>query len=199
MAVINRIAGFAEEMAAWRRHLHMHPELSLDCHETAAFVVAKLREFGVDEIHEGIAESGVVAVIEGRGPGPVTGLRADMDALPMQEETGAEWASTVPGKMHACGHDGHTTMLLGAAKYLAETRNFAGKAVLIFQPAEETIGGGRIMVEEGIMDRFGVGEVYALHTDPFGALGEFRTRPGPLMAAVDDFEIFLTGTGGHAA
>ena len=199
MAVINRIAGFAEEMAAWRRHLHMHPELSLDCHETAAFVVAKLREFGVDEIHEGIAESGVVAVIEGRGPGPVTGLRADMDALPMQEETGAEWASTVPGKMHACGHDGHTTMLLGAAKYLAETRNFAGKAVLIFQPAEETIGGGRIMVEEGIMDRFGVGEVYALHTDPFGALGEFRTRPGPLMAAVDDFEIHLTGTGGHAA
>ena len=199
MAVINRIAGFAEEMAAWRRHLHMHPELSLDCHETAAFVVAKLREFGVDEIHEGIAESGVVAVIEGRGPGPVTGLRADMDALPMQEETGAEWASTVPGRMHACGHDGHTTMLLGAAKYLAETRNFAGKAVLIFQPAEETIGGGRIMVEEGIMDRFGVGEVYALHTDPFGALGEFRTRPGPLMAAVDDFEIFLTGTGGHAA
>ena len=199
MAVINRIAGFAEEMAAWRRHLHMHPELSLDCHETAAFVVAKLREFGVDEIHEGIAESGVVAVIEGRGPGPVTGLRADMDALPMQEETGAEWASTVPGRMHACGHDGHTTMLLGAAKYLAETRNFAGKAVLIFQPAEETIGGGRIMVEEGIMDRFGVGEVYALHTDPFGALGEFRTRPGPLMAAVDDFEIHLTGTGGHAA
>ncbi|MFO7921499.1 MAG: M20 aminoacylase family protein [Nioella sp.] len=199
MAVINRIAGFAEEMAEWRRHLHMHPELGLECHETARFVVEKLREFGVDEIHEGIAESGVVAVIEGKGPGPVTGLRADMDALPMDEATGAEWASLVPGRMHACGHDGHTTMLLGAAKYLAESRNFTGRAVLIFQPAEETIGGGRLMVEEGIMDRFGVEEVYALHTDPFGGLGEFRTTAGPIMAAVDDFEIHLTGTGGHAA
>ena len=199
MAVINRIAGFAEEMAGWRRHLHMNPELGLDCHRTAAFVAERLREFGVDEIHEGIATSGLVAVINGQGDGPVTGLRADMDALPMDEETGAEWKSQVPGRMHACGHDGHTAMLLGAAKYLSETRNFSGKAVLIFQPAEETIGGGRIMVEEGIMDRFGVGEVYALHTDPFGGLGEFRTRPGPLMAAVDDFEIFLTGKGGHAA
>ncbi len=199
MAVINRIAGFADEMTAWRRHLHMNPELGLECHQTAAFVVERLREFGVDEIHEGIAESGVVAVIKGRGDGPVTGLRADMDALPMQEDTGADWASIVPGRMHACGHDGHTTMLLGAAKYLAETRNFTGSAVLIFQPAEETIGGGRIMVEEGIMDRFGVGEVYALHTDSFAGLGEFRTRPGPIMAAVDDFEIYLTGTGGHAA
>ncbi len=199
MAVINRIAGFADEMTAWRRHLHMNPELGLECHQTAAFVVERLSEFGVDEIHEGIAESGVVAVIKGRGDGPVTGLRADMDALPMQEDTGADWASTVPGRMHACGHDGHTTMLLGAAKYLAETRNFTGSAVLIFQPAEETIGGGRIMVEEGIMDRFGVGEVYALHTDSFAGLGEFRTRPGPIMAAVDDFEIYLTGTGGHAA
>ncbi len=199
MAVINRIAGFADEMTAWRRHLHMNPELGLECHQTAAFVVERLREFGVDEIHEGIAESGVVAVIKGRGDGPVTGLRADMDALPMQEDTGADWASTVPGRMHACGHDGHTTMLLGAAKYLAETRNFTGSALLIFQPAEETIGGGRIMVEEGIMDRFGVGEVYALHTDSFAGLGEFRTRPGPIMAAVDDFEIYLTGTGGHAA
>ncbi|WP_137700086.1 M20 aminoacylase family protein [Marimonas lutisalis] len=199
MAVINRIAGFAGEMAGWRRHLHMHPELGLECHGTAAFVAARLREFGVDEIHEGIAESGLVAVIEGKGPGPVTGLRADMDALPMEEATGADWASTVPGRMHACGHDGHTAMLLGAAKYLAETRNFSGKAVLIFQPAEETIGGGRIMVEEGIMDRFGIKEVYALHTDPFGGLGEFRTCPGPIMAAVDDFEIHLTGKGGHAA
>ncbi|MDQ2092563.1 M20 aminoacylase family protein [Rhodalgimonas zhirmunskyi] len=199
MAVINRIAGFADEMTAWRRHLHMNPELGLECHETAAFVAAKLREFGVDEIHEGIATSGIVAVINGRGAGPVTGLRADMDALPMQEETGAEWASQVPGRMHACGHDGHTTMLLGAAKYLCETRNFAGRAVLIFQPAEETIGGGRIMVEEGVMERFGVDEVYALHTDPFSAFGEFRTRPGPIMAAVDDFEIHLTGKGGHAA
>ncbi|MBS0124215.1 M20 aminoacylase family protein [Thetidibacter halocola] len=199
MPVLNRIAGFAEEMAGWRRHLHRHPELSLDCHLTAAFVVERLAEFGVDVIETGIATSGVVAVIEGRGPGPVTGLRADMDALPMDEATGAEWASTTPGRMHACGHDGHTAMLLGAAKYLAETRNFAGKVVLIFQPAEETIGGGRIMVEEGIMERFGIDEVYALHTDPFGDLGEFRTCPGPIMAAVDDFEITVTGKGGHAA
>jgi hippurate hydrolase len=199
MAVINRIAGFADEMKAWRRHIHMNPELGLECHQTAAFVVEKLREFGVDEIHEGLATTGVVAIIEGRGKGPVTGLRADMDALPMDEETGAEWASTVPGRMHACGHDGHTTMLLGAAKYLAETRNFSGKVALIFQPAEEITGGGRIMVEEGMMDRFGIDEVYALHTDPFGAAGEFRTRPGPLMAAVDDFVIHLTGKGGHAA
>ncbi|MBV6636442.1 MAG: amidohydrolase, partial [Mameliella sp.] len=180
MAVVNRIAGFAEEMTGWRRHLHMHPELCLQCHETARFVVARLREMGITEIHEGIATSGVVAVIEGQGPGPVTGLRADMDALPMQEETGAQWASTVPGRMHACGHDGHTAMLLGAAKYLSETRRFTGRVVLIFQPAEESVGGGRIMVEEGIMDRFGVEEVYALHTDPFGELGEFRTCPGPI-------------------
>ncbi len=199
MAVINRIAGFAEEMAGWRRHLHMHPELCLECHETAVFVVDRLREFGVDRIETGIATSGVVAVIEGRGPGPVTGLRADMDALPMEEASGAIWASKVPGRMHACGHDGHTAMLLGAAKYLCETRNFSGRVVLIFQPAEETIGGGRIMVEEGIMDRFGIEEVYALHTDPFGDAGEFRTCAGPIMAAADEFTITVRGKGGHAA
>lgn len=199
MAVINRIAGFAEEMTGWRRHLHRHPELCLNCHETAAFVVDRLRAFGITDIHTGFATSGVVAVIKGQGDGPVTGLRADMDALPMQEDTGPDWASTVPGRMHACGHDGHTAMLLGAAKYLAETRNFAGKVALIFQPAEETIGGGRIMVEEGIMDRFGIQEVYALHTDPFGALGEFRTTPGPIMAAVDEFRVTVRGQGGHAA
>ena len=199
MAVINRIAGFAEEMAGWRRHLHQYPELCLDCHETAAFVVERLRAFGIDEIHGGIADSGVVAVIEGRGPGPVTALRADMDALPMDEATGAPWASRVPGRMHACGHDGHTAMLLGAASYLSETRNFTGRVVLLFQPAEETIGGGRMMVEAGVMDRFGVEEVYALHTDPFGALGEFRTCEGPIMAAVDDFTLTVRGRGGHAA
>lgn len=199
MAVINRIAGFAEEMAGWRRHLHMHPELSLDCHATARFAAERLRGFGIAEIHEGIATSGLVAVIDGQGPGPVTGLRADMDALPMTEETGADWASTVPGRMHACGHDGHTAMLLGAAKYLAETRRFTGRVVLIFQPAEETVGGGRIMVEQGIMERFGVEEVYALHTDPFGELGEFRTCPGPIMAAADEFRITVKGKGGHAA
>jgi hippurate hydrolase len=199
MAIVNRIGDFAEDMKTWRRHLHMYPELSLDCHETAAFVVARLRAFGVDEIHEGIAQSGVVALIRGQGHGPVTGLRADMDALPMDETTGVDWASTIPGRMHACGHDGHTTMLLGAARYLAETRKFKGTVALIFQPAEETIGGGRIMVEEGIMDRFGIDEVYALHTDPFTEEGVFSTCPGPIMAAVDDFEITITGKGGHGA
>lgn len=199
MPVVNRIAGFAEEMKTWRRHLHAHPEISLECYETAAFVVGKLREFGVDEITTGWAQSGVVAVIEGRGDGPVTGLRADMDALPMQEKTGADWASTVPGRMHACGHDGHTTMLLGAAKYLAETRNFRGKAVLIFQPGEEAGGGGGIMVDEGMMDRFGIEEVYAIHTDPMADLGVLATNPGPLMAAVDDWTITVRGKGGHAA
>jgi amidohydrolase len=199
MAVMNSIAGFAEEMAGWRRHLHAHPELCLTCHETARFAVEQLRRFGVDEIHEGIATSGVVAVIEGQGAGPITGLRADMDALPMAEQTGAAWASTVPGRMHACGHDGHTAMLLGAAKYLAETRRFSGRVVLIFQPAEESIGGARIMVEEGILDRFDVEEVYALHTDPFGDLGEFRTCAGPIMAAADEFRVKVRGQGGHAA
>ncbi len=200
MAVVNRIAGFAEEMAGWRHHIHQNPELGLDCHETAAFVAARLREFGVDEVHEGIATSGVVAVIYGTGDGPVTGLRADMDALPMEEATGKPYASQVPGRMHACGHDGHSAMLLGTAKYLAETRNFSGKVVLLFQPAEEIIGGGRIMVQdEGVMERFEIEEVYALHTDPFGALGEFRTNDGPIMAAVDDFTIKVRGKGGHAA
>ena len=202
MPIVNRIGEFAEDMKAWRRWIHAHPELKLDCHETAAFVVEKLRGFGVDEIHEGIATSGVVAIIEGQGgraDGPTLGLRADMDALPMQEETGAPHASTVPGRMHACGHDGHTAMLLGAARYLAETRAFSGRVALIFQPAEEDIGGGRIMVEEGILDRFGVTEVYALHNDPDTPLGAFSTTPGTIMAAVDTFHIHITGKGGHAA
>ena len=198
MVVVNRIAGFAEEMAGWRRHIHMHPELSLDCHKTAAFVVERLKAFGVDRIETGIAESGVVAVID-CGPGPVTALRADMDALPIREATGAEWASRVDGQMHACGHDGHTAMLLGAAKYLCETRAFRGKVILVFQPAEETIGGGRLMVEDGIFDRHGVEEVFALHTDPFAELGVFRTNPGSLMAAVDDYALTVRGKGGHAA
>ena len=199
MAIVNRIGEFAEDMKTWRRHLHMNPELGLDCHETAAFVVARLREFGVDEIHEGIATSGVVALIKGTGEGPVTGLRADMDALPIEETTGADHTSTVPGKMHACGHDGHTIMLLGAARYLAETRNFKGTVALIFQPAEETEGGGRIMVEEGIMERFGIEEVYALHNSPLDTEGEFQTTLGPITAAVDDFHITVRGVGGHAA
>lgn len=199
MPIINRIAEFSSDMTAWRRHLHQNPELGLECYKTAEFVAGKLQDFGVDEIHTGIAETGIVAIINGQGAGPTIGLRADMDALPMAEETGAHWASHIAGRMHACGHDGHTTMLLGAARYLAETRNFSGAVALIFQPAEETIGGGRLMVEAGIMDRFNVSEVYAIHTDPFAELGCFQTRSGAIMAAVDDFEIRISGVGGHAA
>src|SRR6056297_1734613 len=184
MAVINRIAGFAEEMAAWRRHIHARPELGLDCHETARFVTDRLREFGIAQIEEGIARSGVVAVIEGRGgPGPTIGLRADMDALPIDEATGVDYASNVPGVMHACGHDGHTAMLLGAAKYLAETRNFRGRVALIFQPAEEEGGGGDAMVREGIMDRFDIAQIYGVHNAPDVPVGRIETTPGPIMAA----------------
>jgi len=199
MAVINRISGFADEMTAWRRYLHAHPELGLDCHQTAEFVAEKLREFGVDHIETGVARSGVVAVIEGRAPGRAIGLRADMDALAMDDLTGADHASTVPGRAHACGHDGHTTMLLGAAKYLAETRNYAGRAVLFFQPAEEGPGGARLMVEEGVLDRYEVAEVYALHTLPGAPEGTFETTPGPIMAAVDTLHINVLGQGGHGA
>jgi len=199
VAVINRIAGFADEMTVWRRHLHTRPELGFDCHETAAFVVEQLRAFGITEIETGIATSGVVAIIEGRRAGPTIGLRADMDALPIIEATGADWASQTQGAMHACGHDGHTTMLLGAARYLAETRNFRGRVALIFQPAEEGPGGGRVMVEEGIMDRYDIAEVYALHTMPGLPLGTFSTTPGPIMAAVDTFHIDIIGRGGHGA
>lgn len=199
MPVVNRIADYAEDMKTWRRHLHMHPELQFDCHETAAFVVERLKEFGVDEIHEGIATSGVVAIINGQGDGDTIGLRADMDALPMQETTGLDYSSTVDGKMHACGHDGHTTMLLGAARYLAETRRFSGRVALIFQPAEEGGGGAGVMVEEGILERFGINQVYALHNVPGVPVGQFYTTPGPIMAAVDTFEIFIRGDGGHGA
>ncbi|MFT5743678.1 MAG: amidohydrolase [Paracoccaceae bacterium] len=199
MPVINRIAAFADDMTAWRRHLHQHPELGQQCHETAAFVVERLREFGVDEIHEGVAISGVIAIINGQGEGPTIGLRADMDALPIPETTGADWASLNDGKMHACGHDGHTTMLLGAARYLAETRNFKGRVALIFQPAEEVGGGAELMVEEGVLDRFDIREAYAIHSAPGTPLGQFYTTPGPLMAAVDTFHVDIKGVGGHAA
>ena len=199
MAVINRIAGFTEEMAGWRQHLHAHPELGFECHETAAFVVARLREFGITQIETGIAQSGVVAVIEGQGDGPTIGLRADMDALPIVEATGLPYASENAGKMHACGHDGHTTMLLGAAKYLAETRNFKGRVALVFQPAEEGPGGARVMMEEGILERYGIDQVFALHTLPGSDAGTFLTTPGPIMAAADTFHIDITGRGGHAA
>ncbi|MDA1153751.1 MAG: M20 family metallopeptidase [Proteobacteria bacterium] len=199
MPVINRIADFTAEMTGWRRHLHAHPELQFDCHQTAAFVAQKLRDFGVDEIHEGIATSGIVAIINGQGAGRTIGLRADMDALPMEEVTGLDYASTVKGAMHACGHDGHTTMLLGAAKYLAETRNFAGRVALIFQPAEEAGGGAEVMVNAGILDTFDVAEVYALHNAPGTAVGAFYTTPGLIMAAVDTFHIHVKGRGGHGA
>ncbi len=197
MPVINRIADFVPDMTAWRRY--QHPELGFACHDTAAFVVARLRDFGITDIHEGIATSGIVAIIEGQGDGPTIGLRADMDALPMDEETGLDYASIVAGRMHACGHDGHTTMLLGAARYLAETRNFKGRVALIFQPAEENGGGGEVMVREGILDRFDISAVYALHNAPGTPVGQFYTTPGPIMAAVDTFSIQINGTGGHGA
>ena len=199
MPVLNRIADFADQMTAWRRHLHQHPELGFDCQLTAAFVSDRLREFGVDEIHERIGQTGLVAIIKGQGDGPTIGLRADMDALPMDEVTGLDYASTVPGRMHACGHDGHTTMLLGAAKYLAETRNFAGRVALIFQPAEEDGGGGDAMVRDGMMERFGIDRVFAMHNSPGQEAGTFQTTPGPIMAAVDRFDIHVKGRGGHGA
>jgi amidohydrolase len=199
MPVLNAIAGYAEEMTGWRRHLHQHPELRFDCHETAAFVAARLREFGVDEVHEGIATTGIVAIINGQGAGPTIGLRADMDALPITEATGLDYASIIPGKMHACGHDGHVTMLLGAAKYLCETRRFAGRVALIFQPAEEDGGGGQVMVQEGIMDRFDIAQVYGIHNAPGVPFGQFTTTPGALMASVDTATVVVTGKGGHGA
>lgn len=199
MPVLNSIAAFADDMKEWRRYLHQHPELGQQCQQTAAYVVERLRDFGVDEIHEGIAISGVVAIIEGQRDGPTIGLRADMDALPITETTGADWASKNVGKMHACGHDGHTTMLLGAARYLAETRNFAGRIALIFQPAEETGGGAELMVQEGMLETFNIREVYALHNAPDTPVGQFYTTPGPIMAAVDTFHVDIKGEGGHGA
>jgi hippurate hydrolase len=199
MVVNNRIAGFSDDLRAWRRHLHANPELGMDCHETADFVCARLREFGISEIHAGIARSGVVAVIHGQEPGPTIGLRADMDALPIREVEGRSHRSKIDGRMHACGHDGHTTMLLGAARYLNETRNFAGRVALIFQPGEETGEGASAMCSAGIMDQFEIKEVYALHTTALLSAGKLATCVGPIMAAVDDFEIMIKGTGGHAA
>lgn len=199
MPVLNRIAAYAEEMKGWRRHLHANPELSFACHNTAAYIAARLKEIGVDEIHPGIATTGIVAIINGQGEGPTIGLRADMDALPIEEITGKDYASTIPGKMHACGHDGHVTMLLGAAKYLAETRRFTGRVALIFQPAEEDGAGGMVMVNEGIMDRFGVSQVYGIHNAPNVPFGHFLTTPGALMASVDTAFVKVTGKGGHGA
>jgi amidohydrolase len=199
MAIINRIGDFHDEMTAWRRDLHAHPELGFEETRTAGFVADKLTSFGLDEVHTGIARTGVVGVLRaGTGPGSI-GLRADMDALPIQEATGRPYASTVAGKMHACGHDGHTAMLLGAARYLAETRNFDGTVYFIFQPAEELEGGGRVMIEEGLFDRFPVSRLFGLHNWPRAPLGSFGMRPGPIMAAADRVEIKIKGQGGHGA
>ncbi len=201
MPVVNRIAEFHADIAAWRHDLHRHPELEYDVHRTAATVAEKLKAFGCDEVVPAIGRTGVVGVIKGKraGGGRTIGLRADMDALPILEATGLPYASTVPGKMHACGHDGHTAMLLGAARYLAETRNFAGKVVVIFQPAEEGGAGAKAMIDDGLMTRFGIEEVYGMHNYPGIPAGEFAIRPGPMMAAADHLSIEIEGKGGHAA
>ncbi|MGC9419142.1 MAG: M20 aminoacylase family protein [Rhodovulum sp.] len=201
MPVENWVAGEIGRLTEIRHDLHMHPELLYDVPRTAATVAATLRAAGVDEVMEGIGKTGVVGVIRGRSTasGRMIGLRADMDALPIEEATGKPWASTVPGKMHACGHDGHTTMLLGAAKHLAETRAFDGTVIVIFQPAEEGGAGARAMIEDGLFDRWPVDEVYGMHNRPNLPVGEFTIAPGPIMGAVDEIRITLTGKGGHAA
>ncbi|MDO5528125.1 MAG: M20 aminoacylase family protein [Paracoccus sp. (in: a-proteobacteria)] len=201
MPIKNRFAELLPEITEWRRDFHQHPEIGYEVHRTAARVAELLREFGVDEVTEGIGQTGVVAVIRGKSDsaGRVIGLRADMDALPITEKTGADYASRHDGAMHACGHDGHTAMLLGAARYLAETRNFDGTAVLIFQPAEEGLGGGRAMIEDGLTERWGIQEFYGMHNMPGIPVGSFAIREGGIMAASDRFEIAVTGRGGHAA
>ena len=199
MPIINQIADYYDEMKEWRRHLHANPELGFDCYKTSAFVNQKLKEFDIIDIHTGIAKTGLVAIINGKKKGKTIGLRADMDALPLTEELDHNYKSKVDGVMHACGHDGHTTMLLGAAKYLSETKNFAGRVALIFQPAEEKGGGAGEMCKEGIMDKFSIDEVYGIHTLPGSPLGKFETNTNTVFAASDDFLINITGHGGHGA
>ncbi len=204
MPIVNRVADLHPEITAWRRDIHQHPELLYDVHRTAAFVAERLREFGCDEVATGLGKTGVVGVIKGKKPAgngdiKVIGLRADMDALPIEEATNLPYASKTPGKMHACGHDGHTAMLLGAARYLAETRNFAGDAVVIFQPAEEGGAGADAMIKDGLMDRFGIEQVYGMHNGPGIPIGAFAIRTGPIMAATDELNISIKGHGGHAS
>jgi amidohydrolase len=201
MPIINRVADLSDEIATWRRDFHENPELLYDVHRTAGIVAEKLKAFGCDEVVTGLGQTGVVGVIRGRqsGSGRVIGLRADMDALPIQEATDLPYKSRTAGKMHACGHDGHTAMLLGAAKYLSETRNFDGTAIMIFQPAEEGGAGGDAMVKDGLMERFGVQEVYGMHNMPGLPVGQFAIRPGSIMAAADRFSITIEGKGAHAA
>ncbi len=200
MPTINRFADFHDEITGWRHDLHRHPELMYDVHRTAGVVAEKLRGFGCDEVVTGLGQTGVVGIIEGsKGAGRTIGLRSDMDALPIHEIRDLPHKSLTDGKMHACGHDGHTAMLLGAAKYLAETRNFAGRVAVIFQPAEEGGAGGKAMVDDGIMDRWDIAEVYGMHNLPGLPVGQFSLRPGPIMAATDEFTIIIEGRGGHAA
>lgn len=200
MPVLNRAAEMQEEVAGWRRHLHEHPEILYDVHETAKFVADKLTSFGCDIVETGIGRTGVVAIIKGRqGDGPTVGFRADMDALPILETSGKEWASKTPGKAHSCGHDGHTAMLLGAAQYLAETRNFKGSVAVIFQPAEEGGAGALAMIEDGFIEKHSISQVYGMHNSPGLPLGEFAIRKGSVMAAADTFEIIVNGRGSHAA
>ncbi len=200
MPVLNRIADQSGEVAEWRRYLHQYPELMYEVHETAKTVTDKLKAFGCDEVVPGIGRTGVVGVIKGNKPGDkVIGLRADMDALPLDEITKLPYASKIPGKMHACGHDGHTAMLLGAARHLCETRNFAGTAIVIFQPAEEGGAGAKAMIDDGLMTRFKIGEVYGMHNMPGLPIGQFAMRTGPIMAAADRLAIEIEGVGGHAA
>lgn len=201
MPILNRAADIAEEATAWRRDLHENPEILYEVHRTAAIVAEKLKAFGCDEVVPGIGRTGVVGVIRGRktGSGRVVGMRADMDALPIEELTNVPYKSKIAGAMHACGHDGHTAMLLGAAKYLAETRNFDGTAIVVFQPAEEGGAGGKAMVDDGLITRWGIQEIYGMHNAPGLPVGTFATRPGPLLAASDFFDIVVEGKGSHAA
>ncbi|MGZ5872340.1 MAG: M20 aminoacylase family protein [Bradyrhizobium sp.] len=204
MPTVNRVADLQPDIQAWRRDIHAHPELGYDVHRTAAFVAERLREFGCDEVATGLGRTGVVGVIRGRKPAGrgdirVIGLRADMDALPIEEATKLPYASRTAGKMHACGHDGHTAMLLGAARYLSETRNFAGDAVVIFQPAEEGGFGAEAMIKDGLLDRFAIDQVYGMHNLPGIPVGSFAIRPGPIMASTDAVDIRIEGRGGHAA
>ena len=201
MPVKNRFAELHDDITAWRRDIHQNPEILFETHRTSALVAEKLRAFGCDEVVEGIGRTGVVGVIKGNSTasGKVIGLRADMDALPIHEQTGLEYASKTDNAMHACGHDGHTAMLLGAAQYLCETRNFDGTTVVIFQPAEEGGGGGKEMCDDGMMDRWNIQEVYGMHNWPGMPVGDFAIRSGPFFAATDQFEIIVEGKGGHAA
>ena len=198
MPVVNRIAAFHDVMREWRHDIHRHPELAYEEHRTASVVAERLREFGLDEVAEGIGKTGVVGVIH-NGDGPAIGLRADMDALPITEETGLSYQSTKDGLMHACGHDGHTAMLLGAARYLSENRNFAGTVVFIFQPAEEGFAGAKAMIDDGLFERYPVDSIYGVHNMPGLPTGTIALSPGPVMAAADEFRVTVQGKGGHGA